>query len=98
MRHLESKHAPVPLTHAEQLAQEQTADQITHASMNDAHSSMGGIAFALTADGEAAVKHFSQGKSQYVQFVSFIQFVLLLVFDNRFRSLCSVLLYVKENP
>ncbi|VDK25483.1 unnamed protein product [Taenia asiatica] len=71
-KHLVSKNAPVPLTHAEEEAQETTAHHTVHASMNDGYSSMGGVAFALTSSSEKSVKKFAAGKVNYLQFVSFI--------------------------
>uniref|UniRef100_A0A5K3F1K7 Twinfilin n=1 Tax=Mesocestoides corti TaxID=53468 RepID=A0A5K3F1K7_MESCO len=68
LRHLAARKAPVPLTYAEEQAMEFTADHISHASMNDGHSSMGGVAFGLTSSAEKAIRNFVVGKASYVQF------------------------------
>ncbi len=99
MRHLASKKAPLPLTHAEEQAMEQTVDHFSRASMNDAHSSMGGIAFALTPDGEAAVQEFASGKASYVQLVSYP--LLLSIRTDCISRTCSRLastLLVNSKP
>lgn len=46
------------------------SDQIVHASINDGHSSMGGLVFELTASSTQSVKDFANGKLNYLQFVS----------------------------
>lgn len=66
--HLACKKAPAPLTHAEAQAQEVASDQIVHASIDDGHSSMGGLAFGLTASSVQSVKEFADGKLNYLQF------------------------------
>ncbi|KAM7538408.1 hypothetical protein Aperf_G00000073494 [Anoplocephala perfoliata] len=67
-KHLACKKAPAPLTLAETQALEMASDSIVHASMNDGHSSMGGLAFALTSSSVKPVKDFASGKVNYLQF------------------------------
>ncbi|VDM32735.1 unnamed protein product [Hydatigera taeniaeformis] len=67
-KHLVSKRAPIPLTHAEEQAQETAAGHVVHASMNDGYSSMGGVAFSLTSSSRKIVEQFSGGKVNYLQF------------------------------
>ncbi|KAH9283804.1 Twinfilin-1 [Echinococcus granulosus] len=67
-KHLISKEAPVPLTHAEEEAKETAAGHVIHASMNDGYSSMGGVAFALTSSSQKSVEKFAAGKVNYLQF------------------------------
>ncbi|KAM3184582.1 hypothetical protein ACTXT7_008052 [Hymenolepis weldensis] len=68
-RYIACKKAPAPLTHAEAQAQEMVSDQIVHASINDGHSSMGGLVFELTASSTQSVKDFANGKLNYLQFL-----------------------------
>ena len=65
-----SKKAPVPLTYAEEQAQEMADSHVNRVSMNDAHSSMGGVTFSLAAPSEQIVKDFANCKINYVMFVS----------------------------
>lgn len=80
------KEAPAPLTHAEAQALEMASDSIVHASMNDGHSSMGGLAFALTRSSVQPVRDFASQKLNYLQFVSFLLFCLFsLLFMRAFQ-------------